>query len=116
MIVQIRKPEHTLDIPLMALRSLHDYLVAAFFILGCNIVDDNHHQMAYPILQLFDLLLDIYCQCELEPSPGQNLTNLAYFNNLQRNFNCLLYQWDWYESSLDTDSNNIKACFPVAVT
>ena len=51
-------PEKVLNISLNTLCSLHDYLVITFFIPGCNIFDDNQHQMAYPILQLFDLLLD----------------------------------------------------------
>ena len=79
--------EYVLDIPLNTLRSLHDNLVSgvatAVFILGCNNVDDNHHQMAYPILQLFNLLTDdgyilkvIYYEPSCDVSQAES-TNLA---------------------------------------
>ena len=62
-------PEQVLDISLNTLRSLHDNLLTAVFIVGCNSIDDNNHQMVYPILQFFDPLTDdryiltiIYCK------------------------------------------------------
>lgn len=51
-------PEQVLDIPLDILRGFHDRLIATFFVPGCDIVHDNDHQMAYPVLQLFDFLFD----------------------------------------------------------
>lgn len=48
-------PEQILNIPLDTLRSLHNRLLAPFFIFGCYVVDNNDHQMAYPVLQFLDL-------------------------------------------------------------
>ena len=103
--MEVLAPEQVLDIPLDTIRGFHNHLIATF-VLGCDIVHDNDHQMAYPILQFFYFLFDgryvLIINHELiyiTTFPGQNLTNLAYFNNLDRNSNCLLQHRNWYDSS-----------------
>ena len=138
LVTQIRKPEPTWAGPRYSawtLRSLHDWLITAFFILGYNIVHDNDHQMAYPLLQLLDLLFDgrydlialTFSRISLTShtstifsaipvascSNGTGIRAAVNFNNNIR----ACFRWSWYILSLKQPlgggegvSNNFWTC------
>ena len=115
----LNTPEQVFDIPLESLRGFHDNLVVPFFALGCDVVHDNDHQLAYPVLQLFDILFD-----------GRYV--LIINHELYHNFLCANIRRTSHTSIILTatpiascsigtgmtaaaDCNSVKTCFPLAV-
>ena len=80
---------------------------------GCDNVDDNHHQMTYPILQIFNLLTDDrYILTVISCKPSCNLSRDGIIQ--------ISHTWLIFSVTPIVNGTGMRdaaecACFPVAV-